>query len=170
MKILVLIIYIAAAFIWWKALTKPAVQVLGQAVSPTPTILESPSSTPTPTPTVSPTPIITPKPTPKPTLRPSAISSQEVNGLIDRFAAQYAVDPNVLRHVAICESGFKSNAVNGDYVGLFQFGPTTWKNNRKLMGEDVDLNLRFNAEESIQTGAYLISKGKSGIWPNCFPK
>lgn len=88
---------------------------------------------------------------------------------IERFAGQYGVDPNVLRHVAVCESGFRADAINGPYAGLFQFNVNTWKNNRKLMGEDTNLDLRFNAEEATQTAAYLMSIGKRGIWPNCYP-
>ena len=89
--------------------------------------------------------------------------------MIDRFSAQYSVDPNVLRHLAICESGFNSSAVNGAYVGLYQFGPITWKNLREEIGEDTNINLRYSAEESTQTAAYALSLGKRGIWPNCAP-
>ena len=131
---------------------------------------------PTPIPTLTPTP--SPRPTPKPTPRstptPSPIpqpqfTSEQINGFIEGFAGQYNVDPNVLRHIAICESGFRSNAANGLYIGLYQFGKVTWINNRKLMGEDINLNLRLNAEESVQTAAYVISIGRIGVWPNCHP-
>jgi soluble lytic murein transglycosylase-like protein len=88
---------------------------------------------------------------------------------MERFAGQYAVDVNVLRHIAVCESGFNPSAVNGLYAGLYQFNVTTWKNGRVLMGEDTNPDLRFNAEESIQTAAYLISQGKRYLWPNCYP-
>lgn len=128
----------------------------------------TPTASPTPTPTPSPTPKPTPTPTPTPILPPS-ISPQEIHGFIERFASQYAQDPNVLRHIAVCESGFNPLAVNGPYIGLYQFGPTTWKNNRLLMGEDPDLSLRFSAEESAQTAAYILSIRGGGVWPNCMP-
>ena len=96
-------------------------------------------------------------------------TSQEINGFIDRFSAQYGVDPNVLRHTAICESGFNPGATNGSYVGLFQFGPITWQKYRNLMGEDGNITLRANAEEAVQTAAYVYSIGATGIWPNCVP-
>lgn len=134
-------------------------------ITPTPTMTPSSSPSLSPTPSSTATPTITPKPLPTAT----PVSSQEVNGFIERFSAQYGVDPNVVRHVAICESGFRSNAVQGIYVGLFQFGPTTWKNIRVEFGEDPNPSLRFSAEESVQTAAYAISKGKGGIWPNCLP-
>ena len=77
--------------------------------------------------------------------------------------------PNVMRHLAICESGFRADAVNGPYVGLFQFGPTTWQNIRAEIGENPDPDLRADAEEAIQTAAYALARGKLGIWPNCQP-
>lgn len=74
-----------------------------------------------------------------------------------------------LRHIAICESGFRSSAKNGPYGGLYQFDETTWKSSRRVMGEEIDPQLRFNAEEAVQTAAYLISKDKFYLWPNCKP-
>ena len=135
----------------------------------------SPSATPAATPSAVLTIKITPNPTKKPTLKvtavptPTAETSGEVNELINRFSAQYGVDPNVIRHIAICESGFRSNAKHGPYIGLFQFGETTWINIRKEMGEETNSDLRYSAEESVQTVAYAVSKGKGGIWPNCMP-
>lgn len=143
---------------------KPQEKVLAES-----TVVPTPSPTPTETPT--PTPSLTPKPTKRPTPvpTPSPASSQEINGFIDRFSSQYSVDPNAMRHIAICESGFNPNAVDGPYVGLFQFSPTTWRNIRVQIGEDTNINLRFSAEESAQTAAYALSKGKVGIWPHCEP-
>jgi soluble lytic murein transglycosylase-like protein len=61
-------------------------------------------------------------------------------------------------------------ASHAGYGGLFQFGSITWKNIRKEIGEDPNPDLRFNAEEAVQTAAYAISKGKkSSFWPNCYP-
>lgn len=121
-------------------------------------------------PTASPSAALTPTPTKKPKQPiPPPVSSMEVNAMIERFSAQYSVDPNVMRHLAICESGFNSSAVNWTYVGLYQFGPATWKNLREEIGEDTNINLRFSAEESTQTAAYALALGKRGIWPNCAP-
>jgi len=132
----------------------------------------SPSSTPTPVPTLSPTPTPTPKPIPTkiPTPVPQPkFSSQQINGFIDRFAGQYGVSPDVLRYIALCESGFNPSAKNAGYVGLYQFGLTTWENLRAKMGEDLNANLRFNGEDAVQTAAYAISVGDHGIWPHCYP-
>lgn len=145
-------------------------KVLSEKVvaSATPT----PTATATPEPTETPTPAPTKKPTPKPTATPVPVpeySSQQVSELIERFAGQYAVDPNVMRAIAICETSFNYKAINGPYWGLYQFGPTTWENLREQMGEDPDTNLRLNPEEAAQTASYAVSQGKRGIWPNCNP-
>ncbi len=94
---------------------------------------------------------------------------EQINALIERFGSQYGVDPNVLRYIAICESNFNPLAINGPYAGLYQFGPITWQNNRQLMNEDINPDLRFNAEEAIQTAAFVLSIGRGGVWPNCLP-
>lgn len=149
---------------------KPEPRVLAEEVAVKPTLTLTPTPTPmaTPYPTETPLPtptfIPTPTPIPIPTMAPS-----EINAQIDGFAGQFAVDPNVLRHIAICESGFNPLVVNGGYVGLFQFGPVTWKNLRAQIGENTDPDLRFSAIESIKTAAYALSQGKNDIWPNCHP-
>ncbi len=134
---------------------------------PTPETTEEPTPSPTPKPTPKPSPTITPTPVPTPT----PVAPEAIHGFIDRFAAQYNVDVNVLRYIAVCESGFNPSAINRnhDYVGLYQFGPITWKNNRTDMGEDPNPDLRFSAEESAQTAAFMLSIGRGGIWPNCLP-
>ncbi|HSV94590.1 MAG TPA: transglycosylase SLT domain-containing protein [Spirochaetia bacterium] len=113
-----------------------------------------------------------PKPTPTtvmPTPTPTPETSEAVNGFIERFAAQFGVDKNVLRHIALCESGFNSRATNGPYAGLYQFGSVTWQNIRKEIGEDTNPDLRYSAKDAVQTAAYAVSKGRGGMWPNCFP-
>lgn len=141
--------------------------------SPTPIITETPSPLPTTTTSITPSLAIiqTPSPTPTPTKTPipSPAKSEEINSLINRFSIQYGIDPNILRHIAICESGFNSSATNGPYIGLFQFGSTTWQNLRLEIGENHHPDLRYSAEESIKTASYALSKNKSKLWPNCTP-
>jgi len=162
-----LIFFIVGLLIFPRINSKP--QVLAENSTPTPTItpIPSPTETPSPEPTATPKPK-TPTPSPTPTPVPT-FTSQQINEFIERFGAQYNIDPNVLRHIAICESGFKPLAVNGPYEGLYQFGSITWQNYRKKMGENSDPALRTNAEEAIQTAAYALSLNNSGIWPNCAP-
>ncbi len=132
----------------------------------TPIPTQIPTGAPEPTPTLMPTP--TPLKTPKASPQPK-FTSQQINGFIDRFAGQYGVDPNILRHIAICESGFNPDAYNAGYAGLYQFGGVTWKNIRLKIGEDPNTELRYNAEEAVQTAAYSLGRGNGRIWPNCQP-
>lgn len=151
------------------------------SISPTltPTIIPSPSPSPSPTPTPTiilsepeaspsrrPTPV--PSSTPTPTSQP-AYSQEEIHGFIERFAGQYAVDPNILRHIAVCESGFNASSQNLLYAGLYQFSPGSWTRYRARMGEDSNSDLRFNAEEAVQTAAYVLFVNEAYIWPNCAP-
>ena len=142
-------------------------------ITHTPTSTLSPTQTPTFTPTITPSPKPTSSPTPSPSPSPipqPIVNSEEIQNLLERFSGQYGVDVNILRHIAVCESGFNPLAINGAYAGLFQFNKSTWENNRRLMGEEISTDLRFNAEESIQTAAFIVSKGKTFVWPNCYPK
>ena len=151
--------------------TRSKDNVLGVSQTPVSSPTTSSTQTPTPEATSVPTPFATPKPTAKagtPIPQPT-FTSQQINEFIDKFSGQYGVDPNVMRHIALCESGFNPAAKNYIYRGLYQFGPVTWQNIRKEMGEDANTNLRLNAEEEVQTAAYAISKGKIKIWPNCQP-
>ena len=178
----ILIIFIASvligALLGFLLLTKSEpIKVLGSLIerptltptpTPSPSLTSSPTPTPSPLPTDTPTPIPTFSPTPTSVSQPK-FTSAEINSFIERFAGQYGVDPNVLRHIATCESGFNADSINGPYVGLYQFSSSTWSNNRALLGEEKDPDLHFNAEEAVQTAAYLVSIGKKGIWPNCYP-
>ena len=85
-------------------------------LSPSPTTTPSPIPTPTtiPTPTITPTPVPTHIPQPQ-------VSPEDIHGFMERFAGQYGIDVNVLRHIAVCESGFNPLAINALYAGLFQF-------------------------------------------------
>lgn len=174
-KLLILLILINLGLVTWRfsenSGSSKVLSYFSQATpTPIPTLTPTPTPEPTPTLTPSPTPIPSPTPSLSPTSVPQPKHTQaEIHGFVERFAVQYSVDPNVLRHIATCESGFNASAVNGPYAGLYQFGSSAWKNNRVLMGEDADLSLRFNAEESVQTAAFIVGRGIKNIWPNCYP-
>ncbi|NIM02882.1 transglycosylase SLT domain-containing protein [bacterium] len=140
-------------------------------VSPSP---PPPSPSPSPSPSPLPSPSPKPSPLPSPSLSPSPsppppASAEEINGFIEQYAGQYGVDPHILRHIAICESGLNPLAENLAYGGLYQFTPSSWKKYRGLLGEDPNPDLRFNAEEAVQTAAYALSLNQAYIWPNCVP-
>ncbi len=134
----------------------------------TPTPKPIPTSTPTPTPTLKPS--FSPTPTPQvsePTATPDVWSPPALEGWFSQYSAQYGVDKNLLERIANCESHFNPESKNDDYVGLFQFSTSTWINYRNLMGLDPNPALRTNPEESIKTGAFLVSKRGSAPWPSC---
>ena len=146
--------------------------VLAEKIEAAITVTPAPTLTPTPTPTPLPTATPTPKPTPIPTPTPKPqpkVTSEEIYNMINKYSAEKGVDPNVIRHLAICESGFNPAAKNYIYGGLFQFAPATWKSYRNMMGMDPDPDLRFNAEEAIKTTVYIVSLGRLNGWPNCQP-
>jgi hypothetical protein len=137
--------------------------------SPTPTALPS-TATPKPTVRTTPKPTITPTPVPTaaaPTSTPDVWAPANVEHWFAQYAGQYGVDKNLLERIANCESHFNPSARNGDYVGIFQFATTTWISYRTQMGMDTNPDLRTNAEESIRTGAFLVSKRGSAPWPSC---
>ena len=137
----------------------------------------SPPPLPSPTPariatqSVAGGPTPRPKPTPKPTPTPEVTkySSEEIYHLIDDLSGQLGVDPNVIRHIAVCESGFNPLSVNGKYAGLFQFDALTWRTNRQSLHLDANPALRLDAQEAIHTAVYLVSIRGGSAWPNCYP-
>jgi len=151
--------------------------VKGVFIKATPTLLPTATLTPTETPTStetitpSPKPTITPTPTPNPTAtpKPTAVpaTSEQLEEWFEKYSSEYSVSKDKLRAIAVCESNLKTNAVNGDYAGLYQFSKNAWLSTRKAMNLESDLNLRFNPEESIKTAAFKIAGGGIGSWPNC---
>jgi len=136
-------------------------------------IAESFIATPSVSPTASPTATLaikeTPKPTPTSKPQPD-FTSEQIYGFTEKYGILYAVDPNVLRHVALCESGFNPRAKNFIYSGLFQYDSNTWRKYRGEIGQDPDPDLRYHAEEAVETTAFALSHGASRLWPNCYPK
>lgn len=137
--------------------------LISPVVSVTPTIVVTPTASPTATPTIK--KLVTPKPKPTPTAEPK----ESVSRLVDKYSGEYGLDVNVVRYLVLCESGLRSNATNGKYVGLFQYDERTWKTIRSEMKLDTNAELRYSAEEAIKTTTYALSKGKKKLWPNCLP-
>jgi len=153
---------------WYFANLNPKKQVLAENIE-----RQLPIPSPTPKPSATPKPTLKPKPTVKPTSTPKPqpkYTAEEIYNFTNSFGGQYGVDANVLRYVAICESGFKPEAKNYIYGGLYQFDAATWKTFRKKMGENTDPDLRYDARSAVQTAAFTISLGYTKLWPNCYPK
>lgn len=143
----------------------------GKVLSATTTVYSSPSPIPssTPLPTLRPTPRPTRIPIPT-TIPQPKFTSEQIYNLINQYAGQYGIDPNVMRHMALCESGFNPFAKNHIYAGLFQYDAPTWKSFRKMMHLDPNPDLRFHAEEAIKTTAFILSTNRPYLWPNCYPR
>lgn len=145
-------------------------------ISPTPTIFLLPTIEPSDTPApkilgrleptivVTPTPTIAPTSTPVPTPIPVVT---DLETLFTKYADEFHVDKEELKKIARCESGFNTQAVAGDYLGMFQFATRSWISVRTAMGLDQNPDLRRNAEESIRTTAYMLARGQQNAWPNC---
>lgn len=137
---------------------------LAQTTTPTVQTTSTPKP-PTATPTIAPT--STPQPTPTMT-QPTVAVVADLESLFSRYSSEYGIDKELLKRIARCESGFNPNSNNsGMYLGMFQFAAQTWISNRAAMGVDTNPDLRTNAEESIKTAAYMLSKGRQSAWPNC---
>jgi hypothetical protein len=163
-----LIVSILAAFHLLPIYTPPLSTYDGTSIeldfntpTPTPSFTPTPTLSPTPKPTNTPTNTITPTPTPLPA------TSEQLDAWFTKYANHYSVDRSKLWKIAVCETGLRSNAVNWIYGGMFQFSPNTWAANRKTMGMDPNADLRFNPEEAIRTGAFVLSTRGPSAWPSC---
>lgn len=131
----------------------------------TPTITPSPTETPIPP---TPTPIQSePTETPTPSPAPVITAPADLDELFTKYSSEYSVDKELMKRIANCESGLNPSATTSLYAGLYQFSESLWISTRTLMGHDGDPNLRFSAEESIRTAAFMVSQNHLGIWPNC---
>jgi|SRR3989344_2656027 len=98
------------------------------------------------------------------------VGRTQVDAWIEKYAGQYGVAAETLRYMAKCESTFNPKAVNGPYGGIYQYSASSWGSNRKVMGENPNPDLRFDAQEAIKTTAFIVSTRGGGMWPNCMPK
>jgi hypothetical protein len=76
-------------------------------------------------------------------------------------SAAYGVPKAKLHRVAVCESTLNPKATNGQYVGLFQFGPTLWS------ASPYGRLTRTDPYAAALAAAWAFSKGKGGQWPVC---
>jgi hypothetical protein len=64
--------------------------------------------------------------------------------------------------VMYCESGGRSNAINGVHKGIFQFNPRTFNANSKRAGlENPDI---WNPEHQIKVASWMFGNGQSWQW------
>lgn len=113
----------------------------------------------------------TPPPTtPVPTPRPPVAAPADLEPLFNTYASAFNVEANKLKAIANCESHFNPGANSGLYGGMYQFSASTWASTRNAMGQDPNPDLRFSAEEAIETAAFKIAAGGIRAWPVCGKK
>lgn len=86
--------------------------------------------------------------------------------IVERYATKYSVNPDFIDCILFRESSYRTDATNGSSTasGMGQFLLGTWKWMRGLMHDDPNPALRFDAEESIETLAWAVSKGYANHW------
>lgn len=134
---------------------------------PEPTIIQKPTETPTPLPKEEQLPNH-PQTALYEIQKPSA--PEDIHQLIERYSSEYGANKDMMIIIAKCESGFRAEATNGSFAGIYQFLGSTWKSNRNAMGLDPNPDLRFNAEESVKTAAFKMGRDGYGAWPVCSKK
>lgn len=154
-------------FLNYQQVPQPQVLAVESTPSVTPTVV--PTSTPTPTATPTPKPTRIPTPTTIPTSTPVPKAPAGMEPIFSQMAEKYHVDVNLLKKIANCETHFNPGVVSKNelYAGMFQFTVSTWQSNRNAMGMDANPDLRLGIPESIETAAYMISKGGASAWPEC---
>lgn len=84
---------------------------------------------------------------------------------LDYYGDTYGVDYNSMAKIARCESSFNPSITGPtEDGGILQFVPGTWIETRRRMGLDTDLDLRYDLEENVKTGAYKMSRDGFGAW------
>lgn len=140
---------------------------LSIAPTPPPFVPASPLPTATPSPTLKPTPVGTPKPSSTPRPSASPVTAAQLEEWFTKYANRESINKDLLKKIGVCESNLKASAVNGIYGGMYQFSPSTWVSTRRMMNQNTDPNLRFDAEEAIKTAAVRIATLGDKAWPNC---
>ena len=130
-------------------------------ISTVPSVIEYTVITETPVPSATPRPTVTVIPT------PNKISAGDLEAFFSKYADKESVDRELLKKIAVCESGFNQAARNGIYGGLFQFSENSWQNLRRMMNLNPDPELRYSAEEAVRTAAYKLAINGREAWPNC---
>ncbi len=86
----------------------------------------------------------------------------DFEGSIRTACSQYGCDAEQLIRVMYCESGGRSNAVNGIHSGIFQFNPNTFRANAKRVGlVDADI---WNPYHQITVAAWMFANGQAWQW------
>jgi hypothetical protein len=92
------------------------------------------------------------------------VSAFLVAAVITLYAQAYDVPTDYALCIAQAESSLDTHAVNGEYVGPWQWGIPFWEEMRAEMGRDPDPDLRYDLRESTQTAMYAFRRGFQYKW------
>ena len=95
-------------------------------------------------------------------VRQPIIPTNEVQRLIVKWARHYGVNEQRVLRIAACESGYRANATNGQYKGVFQQGQTWWAARSARYGR-AGASI-FNADANIQVSIAMMAQGGFGHW------
>jgi hypothetical protein len=109
-----------------------------------------------------PVPVETPKPVTSEPVKDENFSGNTYHEKIDFYCVKFGCNPVQLKRVMNCESTNNMNARNGQYVGLFQFGPQTFNSFARSSGL-VGGNI-YNAEHQIYVAAWAFANGNAYHW------
>lgn len=127
---------------------------------PSPTEESTQTASPEPTESPEPEPRATPAPdpTPEPEQPQQSAAPSDIPGLLEYYANQYGLDPNLVKAIAWRESGWNQSATSSmGAQGVMQIMPTTGTYiNNNLVSRD--LNIRGNAADNIEAGAAYLAQ------------
>ena len=86
----------------------------------------------------------------------------DFEGAIRAKCAAYGCDSTQVIRVMYCESGGRSNAVNGIHKGLFQFNPNTFQANAKRVGLS-NPNI-WDPWQQITVATWMFANGQAWQW------
>lgn len=89
---------------------------------------------------------------------------------IKEYVGKFPWNTKLALAIVQCESGFNPEAKNkySTARGLWQFIEATWIRERKIMGKDTNLDLRFDPFEATDTAYSLYSRNFWFDW-DCYP-
>lgn len=86
---------------------------------------------------------------------------RKYNELVEKYAAEYEIDPLIIYSIIRTESGFDPNAQsNVDARGLMQITEETfaWIKLKIASGEDISFDQLYDPEVNVRFGAYFLSR------------
>lgn len=96
---------------------------------------------------------------------PAAADGPSVPALLDQAAAEFNVDPVMLRRTAWCESNWRPWATSPwGHRGVLQFSRVTWIEQAPTLGLSPDFREAYDAQSNIRLGAALMARGQRWRW------